>query len=116
MNQSAADSDRINRGLRRIPQSAVYQVQSFDLSCHALSMHSSMKNQRSSPIRPFLRTSARQAFSFGLLAFHLACISFKFCVVSFFVSVCVRGGLCVCAVVGEGAIGMKRNPMVVIML
>src|SRR5262249_23368837 len=116
MNQSAADSDRINRGLRRIPQSAVCQVQSFDLSSHALSIHSSIKNQRSSPIRPFLRTSARQAFSFGLLAFHLARISLSFCVVNFFDSVGVVDGLCAGAGVGEATIRIKRNAMILMNL
>src|SRR5262249_61397750 len=46
-------------------------------------MQSSMKNHRSSPIRPFLRTSARQALSFGLLAFHFARISLSFWRVNF---------------------------------
>ena len=39
--------------------------------------------QRSSPISPFAFTSARQAFSFGLLATHLALITFSFSIVSF---------------------------------
>src|SRR5215472_18671808 len=79
-------------------------------------MQSSMKNHRSSPIRPFLRTSALQALRFGLLAFHLARISFNFCVVSFFESVGVVDGLCAGAGVGEATIGIKRNAMAVINL
>src|SRR6516165_6361386 len=40
-------------------------------------------NQRSSPISPLAFTSARQAFSLGLLAAHLAFICFSFSIVSF---------------------------------
>src|SRR5262249_36869728 len=57
-------------------------------------MQSSMKNQRSSPIRPFLRTSARQALSFGLLAFHLARISLSFSRVSFLEDAGGAGAFC----------------------
>src|SRR5581483_7001086 len=46
-------------------------------------MQSAMKNQRSSPARPLAFTSARQALSLGLLALHLAFMSFSFCAVSF---------------------------------
>jgi len=72
-------------------------------------MQSSIKNQRSSPIRPFLRISARQALSFGLLAFHLARISSSFCVVSFFESVVVVDGVCAVAGIGKAMAGIAAN-------
>src|SRR5262245_38667552 len=72
-------------------------------------MQSSMKNHRSSPIRPFLRTSARQAFSFGLLAFHLVRISASFCRVSFFEAGAVADGPCAGVGVGEAMIVIESN-------
>src|SRR3954453_10192912 len=66
-------------------------------------MHSEMKNQRSSPLRPFFFTSARQALSFGRLAFHLARISLIFSRVS--VSLDFFGsGAAVCASAGAAMI------------
>ncbi len=50
---------------------------------HDFSIQPSKKNQRSSPTRPFVRASARQAFSLGLFARHLANISWTCSFVSF---------------------------------
>src|SRR3954467_2578363 len=70
-------------------------------------MHSEMKNQRSSPARPFFLTSLRQALSFGRLAFHLARISLIFSRVTvsfdFFGVAAVAAGASVGAGVCAGA-------------
>src|SRR5689334_14794183 len=76
-------------------------------------MQSSMKNQRSSPARPFLRDSARHVFSLGLLACHFARMSRSFSRVSFFESDAAGAVPCADAATGRAMIAADIKAAVV---